>query len=72
MLRLSIRIAIDKIKVKFIYVTAHLTDSYLTFYYVQGTSLSAEDMTENKTEKISYFLMSVYTLGAGGGRGHRQ
>ena len=71
MLRLSIRIATDKIKVKFIYVTAHLTDSYLTFYYVQGTSLSAEDMTENKTEKISYFLISVYTLGAGGG-GHRQ
>lgn len=51
MLRLSSCTATDKIKVKFVYVTAHSTDSYLTFYYVQGTSLSAEDMTENKTEK---------------------
>ena len=46
MLRLSFCIATDEIKVKFVYVTAHLTDSYLTFYYVQGTSLSAEDMTK--------------------------
>ena len=52
--------ATDKITVKFVYVTAHSTDSYLTFYYVQGTSLSAEDMTENKTEKNILFL-DVYT-----------
>ena len=62
MLRLSSCTATDKIKVKFVYVTAPSTDSYLTFYYVQGTSLSAEDMTENKTEKVSYFLMFIHTL----------
>lgn len=65
MLRLSSCTATSKIKVKFVYVTAHSTDSYLTFYYVQGTSLSAEDMTENKTEKVSYFLMSIHTLEGG-------
>lgn len=55
----------DKSKAKFVYVIVHSTYSYLSFYYVQGTSLNSVDMTENKTEKISCFLESIYTLEGG-------
>lgn len=43
------------------YLFVHPTNIFLSFSYVPGTSLSAVDMTENKTETISR-LCSLYTF----------
>lgn len=51
-----------KSKAKSVYVFVHSANMYLSSYYVQGTSPSAVDMAEIKTEKKISCLCSLYAF----------